>query len=187
MLTFSTMSVVRQASSRPSQRRRRIEQDDRLRNYTYAKFGRAILQQPEHAAFQIWDAQTSAWLQAEEYREERAERLAVDTIEELADLCASRGLLDRDAFLHTIKEYNSAVHACDAEAAPARNPANVLGRQETAQLVDRTGNLTPAVYCVGEMLGVLSYGNYPGGSGLTSGTVFGRRAGEAAAEYIKVF
>jgi len=39
----------------------------------------------------------------------------------------------------------------------------------------------PGLFCVGEMLGGLFYGNYPGGSGLTSGAVFGRRAGTAAA------
>lgn len=35
----------------------------------------------------------------------------------------------------------------------------------------------PGLYCVGEMMGGLFYDNYPGGSGLTSGAVFGKRAG----------
>ncbi|KAE8149754.1 FAD binding domain-containing protein [Aspergillus avenaceus] len=39
------------------------------------------------------------------------------------------------------------------------------------------------LFCAGEMLGGLFYDNYPGGSGLTSGAVFGRRAGEQAAYY----
>lgn len=34
------------------------------------------------------------------------------------------------------------------------------------------------------MLGGLFYHNYPGGSGLTSGAVFGRRAGQAAARRV---
>ena len=34
------------------------------------------------------------------------------------------------------------------------------------------------------MLGGLFYSNYPGGSGLTSGAVFGRRAGKAAAALV---
>ena len=37
------------------------------------------------------------------------------------------------------------------------------------------------LYACGEMLGGVFYGGYPGGSGLTSGTVFGRRAGWGAA------
>lgn len=54
---------------------------------------------------------------------------------------------------------------------------------QTAQLIDAsTGLPVPGVYCVGEMLGGLFYQNYPGGSGLTSGAVFGRRAGRAAAK-----
>ncbi|OAR00672.1 hypothetical protein LLEC1_07375 [Akanthomyces lecanii] len=138
--------------------KRFVDEGEDLRNYTYAKFGRAILQQPEHAAFQIWDAQTSGWLRDEEYRAERAERLEANALDELAGLCAARGLTDKTAFVTTIREYNDA-------------------------LVDGRGSLVPGGYCVGEMLGGLFHGNYPGGSGLTSGTVFGRRAGRAAAEY----
>jgi succinate dehydrogenase/fumarate reductase flavoprotein subunit len=38
------------------------------------------------------------------------------------------------------------------------------------------------LYCTGELLGGLFWDNYPGGSGLTMGTVFGRLAGRQAAE-----
>lgn len=48
-----------------------------------------------------------------------------------------------------------------------------------------TQKVIPGLFSVGEMLGGLFYGNYPGGSGLTSGTVFGRRAGRAAAEVVR--
>lgn len=53
--------------------------------------------------------------------------------------------------------------------------------ETTGVLSSLTQRPIPGLYCVGEMLGGLFYGNYPGGSGLTSGTVFGRRAGVAAA------
>ena len=52
---------------------------------------------------------------------------------------------------------------------------------ETAAAISQSNREIPGLYCVGEMLGGLFYGNYPGGSGLTSGAVFGRRAGTAAA------
>ncbi|KAJ5432103.1 FAD binding domain-containing protein [Penicillium daleae] len=52
---------------------------------------------------------------------------------------------------------------------------------ETAAVVSTTNKTVPNLYCVGEMLGGIFYDNYPGGSGLTSGAVFGRRAGKAAA------
>jgi tricarballylate dehydrogenase len=39
------------------------------------------------------------------------------------------------------------------------------------------------LFACGEMVGGIFYHNYPGGSGLTAGTVFGRRAGRAAARH----
>ena len=43
------------------------------------------------------------------------------------------------------------------------------------------GVVVPGVFWAGEMVGGLFYENYPGGSGLTSGAVFGRKAGIHAA------
>ncbi|RVX73286.1 hypothetical protein B0A52_02928 [Exophiala mesophila] len=52
----------------------------------------------------------------------------------------------------------------------------------TASVVSQsTGKPIPGLYSVGELLGGLFYSNYPGGSGLTAGTVFGRIAGAHAA------
>lgn len=209
--------------------KRFVDEGIDLRNFTYAKFGRAILHQPEQTAFQVWDNQTAAWLRSEEYREERVERITADTIEELAEKCEQRGLQDRNSFVTTIREYNDAVYAHRSEKASANlkwDPAikDGLSTQsstkqlelpksnwalplvqgpflavkvtcgitftfgglkvipKTAQLVNAsTGRGIPGVYCIGEMLGGLFYQNYPGGSGLTSGAVFGRRAGRAAA------
>jgi precorrin 3B synthase CobZ len=56
--------------------------------------------------------------------------------------------------------------------------------ETTGVLSSTTQKQIPGLYCVGEMLGGLFYGNYPGGSGLTSGAVFGRRAGAAAAQLV---
>ena len=39
----------------------------------------------------------------------------------------------------------------------------------------------PGLYAAGEMVGGIFCFNYPGGTGLTSGAVFGRIAGNAAA------
>jgi len=57
--------------------------------------------------------------------------------------------------------------------------------ETTAVLSSANDSEIPGLFCVGEMLGALFYGNYPGGSGLTSGAVFGRRAGTAAAKLVK--
>ena len=50
-------------------------------------------------------------------------------------------------------------------------------------MLDRAGRLIPGLHAAGELVGGLFYHNYPGGSGLTSGAVFGRRAGGTAAGY----
>ena len=39
----------------------------------------------------------------------------------------------------------------------------------------------PGLYAAGELVGGLFYENYPGGSGLMAGSVFGKLAGESAA------
>ena len=46
------------------------------------------------------------------------------------------------------------------------------------------GTPIPGLYAAGEMVGGLFYTNYPGGSGLMSGAVFGRTAGASAARSI---
>jgi tricarballylate dehydrogenase len=43
------------------------------------------------------------------------------------------------------------------------------------------GEPIPGLYACGEMVGGLYYTKYPGGAGLTAGSVFGRIAGKAAA------
>lgn len=198
-----------------------------LRNYTYAKFGRAILGQPDNVAFQIWDQKTIPWLRSEEYRPEIVRHITGSTIEELAGNCAKHGLHNPEKFVETIREYNDAVYAHRNEnpsmkwdpavkdglgtvglALPKSNWALPLDEgpflavkvacgvtftfgglavnPETAAVISSTSNKEiPGLYCVGEMLGGLFYANYPGGSGLTAGAVFGRRAGIAAAKSVR--
>jgi tricarballylate dehydrogenase len=49
---------------------------------------------------------------------------------------------------------------------------------------DTAGKPIPGLYAAGEMVGGIFYHNYPGGTGLTSGAVFGRLAGTGAAAYV---
>jgi tricarballylate dehydrogenase len=51
---------------------------------------------------------------------------------------------------------------------------------ETGQVLDVNFHPIPGLYTAGEMLGGLFYFNYPAGTGLVSGVVFGRIAGAAA-------
>jgi succinate dehydrogenase/fumarate reductase flavoprotein subunit len=202
-----------------------------LRNYTYAKFGRAILAQPQSVAFQVWDSKGMPWLRSEEYRDEIVEKIHGATIEELAENCKGRGLENSTNFVQTMKEYNEAVYRHREEhpdlkwdpaikdgfstqsskqqlAVPKSNWALPLDEgpfvavkvgcgitftfggvavdPKTAGVISNlNGKVVQGVFCAGEMVGGLFYENYPGGSGLTSGAVFGRKAGISAAEHAK--
>ncbi|KAG9777909.1 hypothetical protein ABEF95_011620 [Exophiala dermatitidis] len=215
-----------------TQGHRFVDEGVDLRNYTYAKFGRAILMQPQQRAFQIWDQRTIPWLRAEEYRPERVRQIMADSIPELADKLCREVEFDldpncRQTFINTIARYNRAVGAFQAEnpgknwdpsvrdgnstqssqvqlelpksnwALPLDQPpymavlvtcgitftfGGLAVNPDTAQVLSAiTDKGIPGLFCCGEMLGGLFYENYPGGSGLTSGAVFGRRAGAAAA------
>ena len=50
-----------------------------------------------------------------------------------------------------------------------------------ARVLDADGRPIPGLHAAGELVGGLFSGNYPGGSGLTAGAVFGRTAGATAA------
>jgi tricarballylate dehydrogenase len=55
----------------------------------------------------------------------------------------------------------------------------------TAQVLDLTMRPIPGLYTAGEMLGGLYYFNYGSGTGLVSGSVFGKMAGASAAKAAK--
>lgn len=211
--------------------KRFVDEGVDMRNYTYAIFGKAILAQPGHAAFQVWDSQMTPWLRSEEYRDERVERITADSIEELAHECVAKGLRNPEAFVETVTEFNDAVAVFQMENPNRKWDPSIkdgLSTQSSAQklplaksnwatsltkgpfvavkvtcgitftfgglavdpettgvISSTTNSVVPGLFCVGEMLGGLFYDNYPGGSGLTSGAVFGRRAGQAAAAFAR--
>ena len=49
-----------------------------------------------------------------------------------------------------------------------------------ARVIDTDGRAIPGLYAAGELVGGIFYFNYPGGTGLMAGAVFGRIAGTAA-------
>ncbi len=54
--------------------------------------------------------------------------------------------------------------------------------KDNGQVLDSHHQPIPGLYCAGEMVGGLFYFNYPSGTGLVSGSVFGRLAGTGAAK-----
>jgi tricarballylate dehydrogenase len=55
---------------------------------------------------------------------------------------------------------------------------------KTGQVLDIEDRPMPGLYAAGELVGGLFWHNYPGGTGLMAGSVFGRTAGIAAAKSI---
>jgi tricarballylate dehydrogenase len=56
---------------------------------------------------------------------------------------------------------------------------------ETGQVLDVNFHPIPGLYAAGETVGGIFYFNYPAGTGLVSGCVFGKIAGDGAADAIK--
>jgi tricarballylate dehydrogenase len=192
--------------------RRFVDEGADFRNYTYAKYGAEVLNQPEGVAAQVFDAQTVGLLRTIDYEAPGAARVDADTLGELAD-----GLgVDREGFERTVAEFNAAVQpgpfdpsikdgkrtagitppksnwALPVERAPFTGFRIACGITFTfggvrvddrARVLDAAGRPLPGLCAAGELVGGLFFHNYPGGSGLTAGAVFGRRAGYAAAEH----
>ncbi len=192
--------------------KRFIDEGADFRNYTYAKYGRVILQQPDQFAWQVFD-QKVIHLLRDEYRIRQATKASANTLEELARKMEG---VDPAGFLAEIGEYNDAVdtdtpfdpnikdgRGTNGLNIPKSNWANTIDegpfeayqigcgitftfggvRIDTdANVIDTDGNGIPGLYAAGEMVGGLFYFNYPGGTGLMSGSVFGKIAGASAAK-----
>ncbi|HLW71697.1 MAG TPA: FAD-dependent tricarballylate dehydrogenase TcuA [Candidatus Binataceae bacterium] len=190
--------------------RRFVDEGADFRNYTYAKYGRAILEQPAQFAWQIFDHKVTHLLR-DEYRLKRVTRVSAETLEALA-----RKLEDVDGpgFLAEVGAYNSAVRTevpfnpnikdgrCTRGLTLEKsNWANTLDTppfeayavtcgitftfgglriDEDGAVINTDGVPIRGLYAAGELVGGLFYFNYPGGTGLMSGSVFGRLAGTAA-------
>ena len=85
--------------------RRFVDEGADFRNYTYAKYGRVILNQPDQFAWQIFDAKVSHFLR-DEYRIKEVTKVTAPTLEQLAQKLEG---VDPQGFLDEIGFYNAAV------------------------------------------------------------------------------
>jgi tricarballylate dehydrogenase len=193
--------------------RRFVDEGADFRNYTYAKYGKVILEQPGQFAWKIFDAKVSHLLR-DEYRIRRVTKVSADTLEELI---AKLDGVDTAAALAEIKVYNAAVQtavpfdpnvkdgrgttglavdktnwANTIDGSPFEAYAVICGLTFTfgglridhaANVLDLGSRPIPGLYAAGELVGGIFYFNYPGGTGLTSGAVFGKIAGAAAGQF----
>ena len=187
-----------------------VDEGADFRNYTYAKYGREILKQPQRAAFQLFD-QKSKHLLRDEYFIQQVTMVESNTIEQLAE-----GLdINVPGLVKTIYNYNESVQ--DGEfnptdldgkgtiglTPPKSNWAQkfdsppYIGYAVTCGITFTFGGLKidtrcrvqdtsdvpiPGLYAAGELTGGLFYNNYPGGAGLMAGAVFGKIAGREAGQ-----
>jgi tricarballylate dehydrogenase len=54
-----------------------------------------------------------------------------------------------------------------------------------SEVIHVDGKPIPNLYAAGEMVGQIFYFNYPGGTGLMAGAVFGKIAGNSACKQVK--
>lgn len=187
-----------------------VDEGADFRNYTYARYGGVILNQPGQFAWQIFD-QKVAHLLRDEYRIRQITKVTANTLEELVTRLDG---VDSVKALETINTYNTAVNDSRAFnpnikdsrntnglSIPKSNWANTLDAPPYQAYavscgitftfgglrIDQSGNVLDTdlkpiqgLYAAGELVGGLFYFNYPGGTGLMAGSVFGRLAGTSA-------
>ena len=187
-----------------------VDEGADFRNYTYAKYGAVILRQPGQFAWQIFDRKVTHLLRDEyrirQVTKETADTLEA-LVAKLDDVNAQRALDTIHAYnaaVRTDVPFDPNVkdgRGTQGLAVPKSNWANTIdeppfeayavscgitftfgGLRITtdAQVVDTDGRPMPGLYAAGELVGGLFYFNYPGGTGLMSGAVFGRIAGTSA-------
>jgi len=185
-----------------------------FRNYTYAKYGQEILRQPAQVTWQVFDQKVVHLLRDEyrirevtRVRADTLEELA-DKIEGmnregfLTTVQEFNKAVRKDIpFDPTVKDgrrteglaIDKTNWANPLDTPPYEAYAVTCGITFTfgglhittgAQVLDTEGLVIPGLFAAGELIGGLFYFNYPGGTGLTSGSVFGRIAGTHAAEYV---
>ncbi|MCM8748494.1 FAD-dependent tricarballylate dehydrogenase TcuA [Thermomicrobiaceae bacterium CFH 74404] len=184
-----------------------------FRNYTYARYGAEILKQPGALAWQIFDAKTAPLLQAD-YRGPEVTRVEAGSLRELAERAgidpeglertveAFNAAVQPGAFDPAVKDGKRTAGIVPPKsnwALPLDTPPYLafpvtcgitftyggLRIDGAARVLDRSGRPIPGLFAAGELVGGLFYHNYPGGSGLAAGAVFGRQAGRSAAEFAR--
>ena len=190
-----------------------VDEGADFRNHTYAKYGREVMKQPQRTAVQIFDSQDHRHgprriphPRGDQGRsrtriEELAEKLEIDveglvrTVREFNAACQpgdynpsildgkrTKGItppksnwalpIDEPPYQRLRRHLRHHLHLRRSEDQHRRRGA---GHRPTAR--------SPACIAAGELVGGLFYQNYPGGTGLMSGSVFGRIAGTSAGRY----
>jgi tricarballylate dehydrogenase len=176
--------------------------------FTYAKFGGIILNQPGGVAYQIFDAKVKHLLEPRYATSKPAPAISLDDLMSKLDL--DREAAIRTLEEYNLATGHGSFNPGDRDGMttrgltpPKSNWAQKLDTppylawpvtggitfsfgglkvNDRAQVIGTDWNPIAGLYTCGEMVGGLFHHNYPGGSGLMSGAVFGRIAGANAAD-----
>ncbi|KAL3424381.1 fumarate reductase flavoprotein subunit [Phlyctema vagabunda] len=192
--------------------RRFMDEGENHFSLTYAKTGAAIARQPDATAFQVFDQKTLHLLEpryslASPVQDDTlaglAEKMGVNVnafCETIREFNAATPTAAADKFNAFTLD---GVSTGDKLAISKRNWAQPIDKgpfvaygvtcgitftygglktDDAAVVLNEEGMRMPGLWAVGEIAGGFFAFNYPGGTGLTKGAVFGRIAGSAAAE-----
>lgn len=187
--------------------RRFVDEGEDFQFYTYARLGGTILNEPGGVAWQIFDAKVAHLLEARYATGTPAVADSLDTLLELLPVERAAGRETLAAYNAAVAggRFDPTVRDGLATRGLAPAKSNWAQRLDTppfvayavtggitftfggvrvndrAQVVSTSWAPIAGLYACGEMVGGLFHGNYPGGTGLMSGAVFGRLAGAHAA------
>ena len=188
-----------------------VDEGADFRNYTYAKYGKEVLKQPKNIAYQIYDAKVRPILRAE-YDLEEATVFEATTLEALADqldINKEQFLQTIAEYNAAVQEGEFNPSEKDGKGTKGITPPKSNWAQTISEgpfyaypvtcgitfsfwglattpegaVLNESNEIIEGLYAAGEMIGGIFYENYPGGSGLMSGSVFGKLAGAAASRH----
>jgi tricarballylate dehydrogenase len=192
--------------------RRFVDEGEDFFSYTYAKFGREILRLPWRTAFQIFDSKVRPLLRSQYNRGSCVSAASIEALAgKLPDLHGENFVRTVKEFNEAVRESPFDPSKRDGKCTDGISPVKSNWAQrldtppfyayplscgitftfggikitEKAEVVDTEGNIIKGLFAAGEITGGSFYHNYPGGSGLMKGAVFGRIAGVNAASASK--
>jgi tricarballylate dehydrogenase len=176
---------------------------------TYAKFGQRVYDQPEQKAYVVFDSKVDDLVVSQIDNEP----IEADTLEELVEVAGiddtESALETIEAFNEAAPDAEFDPHELDGTATDGAAPEKTnwalpvdeppykcfpvksamtfafggLKIDTESRVLDRREEPITGLWAVGNSTAEFFYGNYPGGSALSRGTTFGRRAGRNAADH----
>ncbi len=185
-----------------------VDEGETWRGLTYAKTGKAILEQKNQVAYQLFDSKHRRAGVLDNYKNP-----TVIISNNLNDLANKIKIENINKFLFNIDNFNKNISSnfykpniLDVKSISNITPSKSnwalelneppfeafpviagmtfcyggLKTSKDGEVLDKNGDIINGLYAVGEMLGGLWYKNYPSGGGMMAGAVFGKKAGEKA-------